>query len=417
MSMGAADTKLITFGYRAQTVDGSPVEGTVQAADADAARWRLQGFGLRVVEMEPAPGSAQALSEGGRGAAIRGDDFVAFNQQLASLTKAGLPLERGLRLIAEDMRSGELAATVRGVAEELENGKPLGEAMAAHAGKFPPLYGRMLEAGVKSGNLPGVLMGLSAHLELVQRLRESVWRAVSYPLVVLLTTAGLLMFLSMPGGVIEQMLRVSDSRAGLPLLSEVVFSTAEAMPMVLLAGALLLIGAVIGWRVAWRRPRARAWLERVLLATPLIGPVVRRGLVTRWADGVRMGVESGMDLPGAMEMAAEATASPALELDARALATAHGVGVAANTVTGLRVLPMTVLVAIELGVGRGDLAGLMASVRDNYRQQTEHRLVIMRGVLRPMLLVIVGGVIGLVIAAIFLPILRLIDAVTLGIFR
>ena len=101
--------------------------------------------------------------------ALGGDDFVAFNQQLAQLAKAGLPLERGLRLIAADLGRGRLARAITEVADELERGTPLAEAFDRHRGRFPSLYGRLVDAGVRSGNLSEVLLNLGRHLDMGQR--------------------------------------------------------------------------------------------------------------------------------------------------------------------------------------------------------------------------------------------------------
>src|SRR5215217_2374689 len=114
-----------SFAYQAQTADGQTLSGTIDAPDAEQASRQLQSLRLRVLEIGPTARAQRAQP-------LRGDDFLAFNQQLMHLTKAGLPVEHGLRLIAQDMRSGRMAATVREVADELERGTPLGEAFEKH---------------------------------------------------------------------------------------------------------------------------------------------------------------------------------------------------------------------------------------------------------------------------------------------
>ena len=118
------------------------------------------------------------------GAALRGIDFITFNQQLAHLTSAGMPIERGLRLIAQDMRRGRVSSTIRQIADELDRGVPLAMAFQNHASRFPPAYGRLLEAGIRTNNLSAMLLNLGRHMETVARLRAAMWRAISYPLMV-----------------------------------------------------------------------------------------------------------------------------------------------------------------------------------------------------------------------------------------
>ena len=146
-----------SFAYKAQIHNGTPITGTIDAADADDAVCLLETMGLRVVEVEPSERPA-------RPKAVSGDDFLAFNQQLAQLTAAGMPIERGLRLIARDVRSKRLARTISLVAEQMESDKSLSEAFESHRKQFPPMYGRLVDMGVKSGRLPGILLNLGRHV-------------------------------------------------------------------------------------------------------------------------------------------------------------------------------------------------------------------------------------------------------------
>src|SRR5687768_11967976 len=162
-------TTPLAFAYQAQNELGQAVSGTIDAADASQAQRLLQSLRLRVIQIDPA-------SRPPRPKAITGDDFLAFNQQLTHLTRAGLPVEHGLRLIAQDMRSGRMAATVKQIADDLERGTPLAQAFEARHQQFPPMYGQLVAAGVQTSNLPAMLLNLGRHMELVYRLRAMLWR-------------------------------------------------------------------------------------------------------------------------------------------------------------------------------------------------------------------------------------------------
>ena len=144
----APSANLETFSYRAQTLEGQPLSGTIDAENVDLARSRLESLRLRVLEMSP------ARAAGANGAApLRGVDFLTFNQQLAHLTSAGMPIERGLRLIAQDMRRGRVSSTIRQIADELDKGVPLAQAFEKHASRFPPAYGRLVESSEDTAKL------------------------------------------------------------------------------------------------------------------------------------------------------------------------------------------------------------------------------------------------------------------------
>src|SRR5262249_11695758 len=152
------------FAYQAQALDGRPISGTVDATNLDDATRQLHAIGLRVLSMEPAARPTP------RAKPLGGDDFIAFNEQLAHLTAVGMPIEQGLRLLAADLKPGRLAPTVHAVAEELDRGTPLDRAIEKYHDKFPPLYARLIDAGIKSNNLSAMLLSLGRHIETVQRL-------------------------------------------------------------------------------------------------------------------------------------------------------------------------------------------------------------------------------------------------------
>src|ERR1051325_9445380 len=143
-----------TFSFTAQTPDAQAISGTIDASSIEKAGARLSALQLRVLNMEPATRPVRTRP-------LRTEDFLAFNQQLAHLTQAGLPVEQGLKLMAQDLHSGRLAETIRQVAGELEKGVPLGEAFDRHRGRFPSLYGRLIDAGVRAHDQTAVQTGES----------------------------------------------------------------------------------------------------------------------------------------------------------------------------------------------------------------------------------------------------------------
>lgn len=388
------------FAYRAQTAPGMPISGTVDAADGDDAQKRLTAMGLRVIELAPAerPPRPQAL---------RGSDFAAFNQQLAQLTAAGLPVETGLRLIAQDMRRGRLAASIRAVAEELEKGVPLAEAFEAHRRRFPPLYGRLIDAGVRSHNLPAMLLGLGRHLELLHRLRVTLWQAAAYPIVVFATATVLLLFLSL--AIIPAFAQVVDDfGTQLPLLTRFVIAAAAVVPWLIGLLVAAIVIAVVGLRLV-RRVRPRSVLaDRIVVGTPLLGPVLRYNLLARWCDALRLGVEAGLPLPQAIELAGDASGSAGLRHDSRRMIEELSAGGRTDHLERPVVMARTVPLTIDLGSRRGDLAPMLEHLSQMYQQQAELRLATLRNLLAPALLIFIALIVGTVMLAVILPLLALL---------
>jgi type IV pilus assembly protein PilC len=395
----------LCFAYQAQTELGQAVSGTIDAADADQATRLLQALRLRVIQIDPATAPP-------RPKAITGDDFLAFNQQLTHLTRAGLPVEHGLRLIAQDMRSGRLAETVRQVADDLERGTPLEQAFEKRHQQFPPLYGRLVAAGVKTANLPGMLLNLGRHMEMVYRLRALLWRSLAYPLIVLGALAMIMVFLCV--FVIPKFEAIfQDFGIQLPAATVFILNIARLMPTIVLLAVFVVAAAVIIWLALRFTGRHRAAADVVLLPLPLVGPVLKRNLVARWCDAVRLGVAAGLDLPQSIALAGDAIDSPSLRHDSDDLVAAVQSGQRVDMLAGhTRILPATVPTAMSLSIPNQDLAATLGTLSEMYQQQAETRMALLPSLLTPVMLILVAVVIGFVVLSLFLPFITLIQAMT-----
>jgi len=394
----------ITFSYSAQMPDGRPFTGTIAAADSTDALNQLQALQLRVIQLQLVPAAPA-------GKPLRGDDFIAFNQQLAQLTGAGMPVEQGLRLIAQDMRHGRLAATVRLIVAELESGRTLAEAFERHRSQFPPLYARLVDAGVKSNNLSGILLNLGEYLELNHRLRAALWRELSYPIMVLAGMLVVLTFLSFTavnnlGGAL------GDFNVALPLSTRILLAMSAAMPLILCCSGIVAAVFALAWQGARTFHAGRVFREHITLRVPLVGAIVRRNLVARWCDAVRLGVVGGLDLPASIDLATHALRSPLAQQDGGRLITLLQAGQEIDGLATPRLLPATVPVAMMLGIQRHDLPGTLASLRDLYMRQAQLRLEALPAILTPLSVVALGGILGSAISALFMPLLKLIQSLS-----
>lgn len=393
---------MLTYRYSVQTPGGQTLGGIIRAEDVETAQSALEQSSLRVIELE-----REAKPSG---SPLRGTDFFAFNQQLAHLTKAGLPVESGLRLIAQDMRRGRLAASINAVAEELERGVSLPDAFAKHERQFPRLYSRLVEAGIGSNRLPAVLMNLSAHLEMLQRLRTSLWRAASYPLVVLVFFVAVMVFVG--SFLIPHFEEIFDDfDTDMPALT---IWLIRAAPYTLYVGiglvvVLLLLPLLsILLKVLGRGGTLR---DQVVMRLPLVGPALQRNLMARWCDMLRVGVSAGMDLPAALDLAGRAVGSQRLQNDTQSLIDRLEAGDRLDRSPSWSMIPASVPAAMQLASEQADLAALVGDLSAIYEQQAELRLNAIQVYLAPMMLITLGLMVGFVIIAMFLPLVKLMQSV------
>ncbi|MEM1445520.1 MAG: type II secretion system F family protein [Planctomycetota bacterium] len=401
------------FAYRVRVPDGADgglhLDGRLHAPDAEQARETLTSAGLVVLSLEPVAMDTAAASDTGR--RLGPLEFASFNRQFAQLTSAGMPVASGLRLIAADIRRGRLSRSIEAVAGELEQGAGLGEAFDRHRGAFPPLYAQLIEVGVQTGRLPGVLLNLGEHLARVNRLRIALWRAVAYPMTVLamllLVILGWAVWIAPHFDEIYQ-----DFGTELPALTRWAIDAAGWVVPVVCVVVVALVGVPLVWWLADRLRLGVSLRERWLRALPLLGPTLSRGTVARWCGLMRMGIDAGVDLPTAMRLAGRASASPALLADSEALAARIERGDALDELsTGrLHILPEAVPASLGLAAAQADLSGVFENLEALYGQQAEMRLGSLQAVLAPMLLMVLAGLIGVMVLAMFLPLVKLMSS-------
>lgn len=391
------------YQYQAQTYTGKTVTGSLDAPDHAEAQATLQTLGLRTLNIEP--DVAPKLRR------ISGDDFIAFNQQLAHLTAAGMPIERGLRLIAGDMRSGRLRKTVQTIADDMEGGKSLSEAFDAHKQQFPRLYGSLVEAGVQSGRLPGMLLNLGRHLELVRQLKRELWRSLSYPAIIFMTLVVIIFGISV--FILPKFeLIFEDFDMDLPGITKGILALSQVLPEVLGTVMVFLGAAAVLWWLSSRVPVLRVIVEQINLIIPIVGDVIQRNLLARWCDALRLGVEAGVDLPRAVMMSTEAIDSPALRKDGEKIAKNLAEGKSISDTPGLKTVLPTVTTSIDLAAAQSNLGPMLASLSEMYRHEAEVRLSTLHAVVTPVSLVVIGMTLGMVVLALLLPLVKLMTWLT-----
>jgi type IV pilus assembly protein PilC len=405
---------IAAFAFSAQSTAGESLTGTLNATSVAEASRKLQDLQLRVIGLDPIPATPK------KGKRLDGDDFAAFNTQLAYLASAGLPIEKSLRLIADDMRTGSLAQTVNQLAADLESGQSLPDAFARHAKQFPPLYSELVNAGIRTGDLPGMLLGLGRHLDMTRRLRGMLWRAISYPLVVF---ASLLMIVAFLGIVVFPQFKAIfvDFRVDLPGITLLMISFSDF----LVAYWPLLLGILIAIIIvpplvlrSIKSPLHQQMIkEFLLIPIPVIGPALKRNLLARWCDALKLGVEAGLDLPAAITLAGQAVASPRLIQDGQILVESLSAGRPLDDKIQTRWIPQTVIVVLAMAERSNDLPSGLNTLSLMFQQQAEVKMSMVPTVLTPLLIILIALIIGFVVMALCAPLLSLISAVSGPVLR
>lgn len=345
--------------------------------------------------------------------AIGRNEFMLFNQQLASITKAGIPLEKGLRELAHDVSSKSMRKLVDAIADELEAGVSIEEAFEKRQKRFPPLYGRILKAGVETGRLNEMLTSLNRHLEMANQTRRIIFEAMSYPAVTLVLAAvvltGLFLF------VIPQFGPILDEMTGgrLPALTRLFLNMARnVVPFWIVVASFF--GAIVAlFMVLSRSTAGRRFKESILLNIPVVGRVYHSSILCRMAEAMAIMVASGSDMPASLRLSSGATGSETLILESEILAGHLERG--ENILEAgqfCKLIPRLFLYSVQLGSQRNELQDNLYSLGQMYAEQARCGQSRLQAVLLPAMIIGVGCFIAMTILAMYLPMIGIITSLS-----
>ncbi|MHC4457742.1 MAG: type II secretion system F family protein [Planctomycetota bacterium] len=392
---------MATFEYNAVTSAGRLMRGTIEAGSREEASEQLKQMELTVNSIEKAKAKKPKTAIG------RGE-FMLFNQQLAAITKAGIPLERGLRQLAADVGSKSMRKLVTAVADELEAGVSIEEAFEKRQKRFPPLYGKILKAGVETGRLSEMLTSLNRHLEMSNQTRRIIFEALSYPAVVLalaavIITAIFLIIIPQFEPIYKEMLEGARMNA----LTTLSFRMAKnVVPFWIGVGfivaAIIAVVAILSSFSAGRR-----FKESIFLKVPVIGKVYHSSVLSKMAEAMAIMIAAGSSLPTCFRLSSSASGSEKLIAESEILARQIEQG--ENLLEAgqfCKVIPRLFLYSIQLGAQRNELQDNLYSSGQMYAEQARCGQARLQAILLPIMLIVVGGFIAFAIVAMFLPMIQ-----------
>jgi type IV pilus assembly protein PilC len=393
------------FEYRSVTTGGRLMTGTIEAADIEQAKTSLDDLNLQITELEKTKEPAATKS-------IGHNEFVLFNEQLASLTKAGIPLEQGLRELAHDAGSSKMRALINDVANDLEQGLPIDQAVQKRQKDFPPLYGMILKSGVETGRLSEMLANLNRHLQVELRTKRIFIESLTYPAVVLAATAlivsGLLLFVVPAFG--EVLTDMSNGEARLPFLTQFVLNMADHVHDFWLVVGIVFAVAAFLWKSLSVTTGGRRTKEHFFRLLPLVGRVFRNGLMARFSECMSVLINAGCTLDDAVELSGRSSSSELLKQDCAILASQLKQG--ANFLEagmGCKTIPRLFLYSVQLGAQRNELKENLNSLGRMYAAKTFSLQSQMQALLEPLLIIFLGGIVGTIVLAMFLPMVKMME--------
>jgi len=402
------------FICRLGTPAGEIVTRTVEAAAANDARVRLEREGFKVFAVTPpkTEGAAMLTRLGGSGGRVRikANDFLLFNQQLAALLRAGIPILQAISMLGRRATSARLRIVLAEIEDAIRGGSALSQAFAAQGDIFPRIYTASILAGERSGALDDVLTRYVSYMRRTVALRRRIRSALAYPSFLLLASFGMVLFLT-----IYVVPKMSDLFSGfgtnLPTPTRIVLGISGWLTGNFFWFVPLVVVAAIGIYLWSRTLAGRLTIARVLLKTPLAGRLMVQLAVAQAGRSLATLLAGGITLVESWEIAAESITN--LELRRRSSAILPLIREGRSFTESLETanwLPELALDMIGIGERSGSLREMLDEVATFYDAESEVLLEQLTTTLEPAILVVMGGIVVTILLAIYMPIIQSISS-------
>jgi type II secretion system protein F len=407
---------MAVFEYRGiQIASGKPVKGYRDADNAKALRAVLRRDGVLLTEANE---EAEQGSKAGRKRDLFAfmhrpstADVAVMTRQLATLVRAGVPLVESVAALVEQVEKEQLKKTLTAVRETLNEGTSFAKSLEAHPKIFPSLYTNMVAAGEASGTLEAVLERLADFMEGQARLKGKVTAALAYP--VLMLFIGIVMVSVLMVAVVPKVTSIFENLGhALPWYTQLLITVSS-----ILAGYWWLIIAVVSGAVWWfRRWRATASgklkFDAFRLVVPIFGRLTLLVSVARFTRTLSTLLSSGVQLLQAMEIGRHVLENARLEsVISEAIGSIRGGESIAEPLKRARVFPPMVTHMIAVGEKTGQLEAMLENVSRAYEADVETRVVALTSLLEPLMIVLLGGVVGFIAMAILMPLIQMNELV------
>lgn len=389
-----------TFRWSGRDLQGRPQSGTLQALHADLARAQLRRQGIQKAQVQRLWWSSPD--------GIKSKDLATMTRQWAAMLKAGVPLVQALTMLCRSMTHKNLVLVMQSVLNDVASGIALHDALARHPRHFSGLFVHMVQAGESAGILDDIMERLSLTLEKNEALRSKIRSALMYPTAVLMVAMGILgLILVWVVPVFEEVFQ--SLGAELPWSTRMVVglsdSLVQAWPLVLFMLTLPIWAAQHSGPAA---KRVRTWAEQWFLTWPILGPLLTTSIVARWSQTLSALLFAGVPLTEALGSTAQACDHPVFERATFQLQRRVVQGSSLSEAMAQTALfPAMIVQLCATGEETGALDSLLGKAGGLMVTELDDQVTGLTSLLEPMIIVVLGGLIGAILVAMYLPIFNL----------
>ncbi len=416
------------FIYKAQTKDGRTINGTFEGPDKQSLVAALTRQGAKPIIIRLAAESENGKST--KKGKVKLRELVIFTRQLSTMVSAGVPLPRSLQTLQDQAESPYFKSVIAGVAKDVESGVSLGDAFGKYPNVFSEIFVNMIKAGEAGGILDSILKRVASQIEKDALIRKKIKGAMTYPTVLLTIT--ILAFFGMMVGVIPKIGKILTDLGGpdakLPIYTQALlnissFSLSNSIiahvpllnliplinriPNLLFIVAAMFIGGIFLMRYL-KTPRGKLQFHTLLLKTPVIKVIITKVAVARFARTFAALTSAGVTVLDALEVTGGAIGNKVIENELREAAKEVRNGKPLSDPIGKsQYFPAIVAQMLEVGEETGQIDTILLKVAEFYEEEVDTVIDSLSSIIEPVMIVIMGGMVGLIAASVMGPITSL----------
>ncbi len=402
---------MLTFAYQARDPSGQTVSGVQDAIDEDNAVNTLMTRGLMVMSIQQKSITKKIKKPG----SVSDTDLVLFTRQLATMIDAGLPLVSGLSALfdqCDSKKQANLRSIIGDIMARVQQGDSFSDAIRKHPRTFTRLYQSMVRAGESGGLLSEIMDRLASFLEATSRLKKKVKSAMTYPVIVVFIATVITTFL------IVRVVPVfgeifADFGANLPAPTQFLLNVSDFVRGQWWWLLIMIGGTFFGFRTFVRTARGREIWDRYKLKLPVFGPLVHKIAMTRFARTFAQLLRAGVPILEVMEIVGETSGNVIIEHSIRRVSLEVEKGDNLATAMGKeKIFPPMLLRMISAGESTGKIDQMLEKMADFWDEEVEAMLDALTSLIEPILICVLGVIVGGIVIAMFLPIFKLNEIVS-----
>ncbi|MEW5895473.1 MAG: type II secretion system F family protein [Candidatus Omnitrophota bacterium] len=396
-----------TFKYLAKNQESHSVTGTINAENEEAVVRQLRDRGLMIVSVEQVKDALQKKIGSGSKKKVKQEEIVIFARQLSTMIEAGIPILQSLEALEEQMESQGFKTVISKMQEDIQQGSSLSAAFAKHPRVFDSLFINMIKVGETGGILNTILERIASYLEKSLKLKRQVKSALTYPTVIIFMATVITTVLLVK--VVPTFAEIFESFGGeLPALTQMLIDISNFLKN----NILFFIGAVIlaGFLLAkWHKTEAgRMAIDTLLLKMPIFGALMRKVAISRFSRTLAILLQSGVPILESLDIVGKSCGNAVIEHVMEDVKTnvKEGEGIALP-LSKSGVFPPMVIRMILVGEKSGQLEKMLNKIAEFYDDQVDAAVAGLTSIIEPLIIGILGIVIGFIVIALFLPIMKI----------